>query len=271
MIFAFAVLLAAPVMSKSPKFSSTYSDIAQCPVIERGDDEFILKCSGPGGATAVLQYVEGRVGLFFKPELSREVGADDLFEIKPGANKVFPGKLEWRAVAGDKRPCAAIIRVPVAQGNPLLIFDLSSATVIGQAADNKIARSVADRVCNTQLSSPSSTAETEGTQNADDIKQGVIDGQRDYGTSFTESGIAGVQELVEHCYASASKAGEIARCAQIDALGNLNDRIFADRYGMPRYAYFRGHNPQYRMGEAAHRLKLSTQVVAELNEIFESN
>ena len=268
---ALAVLLAVPAAAESSKFTSTYTDIAQCPVVEAGDDQFTLQCSGPGGATAVLQYVEGRVGLFFKPELAREVGADDLFEIKPGASKVFPGKLEWRTATGGERPCVAIVRVPVAEGNPLLVFDLSSGTVIGQTADNETARSVADRVCNTQLSLPSATAEKEGSQNADDIQQGVIDGQQAYGTTFTESGIAGVQELVEHCYAAARKPSEVARCAQIDALGNINDRIFADRYGMPRYAYFRGHNPQYRLSEAARRLKLPANVVAELSKIFESN
>lgn len=267
--FALTVLVAVPVTAKSPNLTSTYTDIAQCPVVEERDDEFILKCSGPGGATAILQYVEGRVGLFFKPELGREVGADDLFEIKPDASKVFPGKLEWRAVEGEKRPCAAIIRVPVAEGNPLLVFDLSSGTAIGQVADNVNARRVADRVCRTQLSSPSTAAETEGSLRADDIKQGMIDGQRDYGTTFTESGIAGVQELVEQCYASAAQAGEIARCAQIDALGNINDQIFADRYGMPRQAYFRGSNPQNRMDEAIRRLKLKANVAAELNKIFE--
>lgn len=271
MMFALAVLMALPATAKTPKFTSTYTDIAQCPVVERGDDQFIRKCSGPGGQAAMLQYVEGRVGLFFNPDLGGEVGTDDLFEIKPGANKVFSGKLEWRAVAGEKRPCAAIIRVPVAQGSPLLVYDLSSGTVTGQVADNKIARSVADRVCNAKVSSSSPTTETGGPQEAGDIKQGMIDGQRDYGTTFTESGIAGVQELVEQCYASATKAGEIARCAQIDALGNINDKIFAERYGMPRQAYFRGSNPQNRMSEATRRLKFPARIAIELNKIFESN
>ena len=269
--FALTVLVAVPVTAKSPNLTSTFTDIAQCPVVEERDDEFILKCSGPGGATAILQYVEGRVGLFFKPELGREAGADDLFEIKPGVNKVFPGKLEWRAVAGEKRPCAAIIRVPVSKGDPLLVFDLSSGTVVGQVADNKTAQSVADEICKSQLSQSSAQMETVNEQKADSIAEGISQGAQDFDATYKQHGISGVQELVAECYMLASGAGPVARCAQLDLLANINDKIFAERYGMPRYAYFRGSNPQHRLSEAIRRLKLTETEIAELNKIFEIN
>lgn len=267
--FALAVLMAIPATANAPKFTSTYTDIARCPVVERGDDEFTLKCSGPDGETAILQYVEGRVGLFFKPELNGEAGADDLFEIKPSAKKVFSGKLEWRAAAGENRPCAAIIRVPVANGDPLLVFDLSSGTVVGQVADNKTAQRVADEICESQVSHASAKTEPVNEQNADGVAQGISQGEQDFDATYKRNGIAGVQELVAQCYMSASEAGQIARCAQMDLLASINDKIFAERYGMPRYAYFRGNNPKSRMGEAIRRLKFTATEVAELNKIFE--
>ena len=267
--FVLAVLMTFPASANARKFTSTYTEIARCPVIESGDDEFVLKCAGPGGESAILQYVEGRVGLFFKPELGGEAGADDLFEIKPSAKKVFPGKLEWRAVAGENRPCAAIIRVPVSKGDPLLVFDLSSGTVVGQVADNKTAQSVADEICKSQLSHSSAQMETVNEQKADAIAEGISQGAQDFDATYKQSGISGVQELVAECYMSASGAGPVARCAQLDLLANINDKIFAERYGMPRYAYFRGSNPQHRLGEAIRRLKLSATEVDELNKIFE--
>ena len=269
--FVLAVLMAIPAAANAPKFTSTYTDVAKCPVVERGDDEFILKCAGPGGTSAILQYIEGRVGLFFKPELGGEAGADDLFEIKASAKKVFPGKLEWRAVAAENRPCAAIIRVPVSKGDPLLVFDLSSGTVVGQVADNKTAQSVADEICNPQLSHSSAQSETVNEQKADSIAEGISQGAQDFDATYKQSGISGVQELVAECYMSASGAGPVARCAQLDLLANINDKIFAERYGMPRYAYFRGSNPQRRLGEVIRRLKLTETEAAELNKIFEIN
>ena len=246
--------------------TSSYSDIGKCATLEEGDDAFVLRCKGPGGATAILQYVESRVGLFFGPAVNNghEVAADELYEIKP-SGKVFPGKLEWRSLAGAKSPCAAIIRVPVARGPQLMVFDLSSGAREGQTADNQTARNIADDICQRTSAQPASTAPASAA--GADLEPSISQGLADFDQTYRQNGVSGVAELVDDCYLKASSAEAVARCATIDVRGNETDTLFSSQYGTPRYAYFQKPNPKLRLDAAIKRLKFSTADKAALKAI----
>lgn len=261
-----------PAAMAEPGLTSTYSDISKCRTVDEGEDEFVFECKGPGGASALLQYVEGRVGLLFKPAMNgRRIEADDLFELKPNAGKPFPGKLEWRIAPGSIAPCAAIIRVPTKEGEPLLVFNLSIGVLESQAANNKAAHVIADGICADGKRSGQKDRSPRTQTSVLAIADAISKASEEFETAFRETGISGVSELVQNCYVEASSASDVARCAQLDFLGNVNNKIFADRHGMPRYPYFRGHNPQNRMAAAILRLNVPDEQARALQKIFEES
>lgn len=274
--FGFLAVLSTAILTVLPAeqsfagtagLNSTYTDVDGCGTLEEGDDQFTLKCKGPGGASAILQYVEGRVGLLFLPSMQgHQLSEADLIPISPSAGKVFPGKLEWRSKAGSRKPCAAVIRVPAASGKALQVFDLIAGKHAGSASGNDGARRIADAICQgdqAAAAAPVSAGAAEpAPASADDaqIHQAVMEAQGLFQSAYLETGISGVSEAVDSCYQAAGNATDVARCAQLDLLGKRNDEAFAAQFNMPTYKYFRAKNVDRRFKAAVKRLGLERSV-----------
>lgn len=282
--FLLAVLVSASALSQNAGaagFRSEYTSIDKCKTVENGADQFTLECRGPGGVTGVLQYFDGRAGVVFLPQADGfQPDYEGLIEISPKAKKVYSGKMEWRLAAGNAapnaKPCAAIIRIPSTEGSRLFVYDLEAGTQIGGAKDNVLAQALADKACAASLTRPSATpvATSAGDTAAvastagETASKGREKGSEDFPKIFIETGIAGVQDAVQDCYAAATNAFDVGRCAQMDFIASAEDSAFSIRTGMPKQPYFRGENPQRRLDAAIRRLKIGKEDVAELKGIF---
>lgn len=262
---------ATPGLARDGKLVSTYSDIDRCGTLDEAEDQFTLKCKGPGGASAILQYVEGRVGLLFLPSMQgQQLGESDLIPLRPSAGKVFPGKLEWRSLAGNRAPCAAVIRVPSASGKSLLVYDLVAGKLAGQASGNDGARRIADGICTGGRAAAEPVAASQPQEVAaaapEDgrIRQAMIEAEGLFQQTYLETGISGVSEAVDSCYQAARDAADVARCARLDLIGKNNDEAFAGQFNMPKYKYFRNKNLERRFNAAVKRLKIEKAVAARI-------
>ena len=269
----FPLLASGPGVASAAELKSTYNDIDRCATLEEDQDQFTLKCAGPGGASAVLQYVEGRVGLLFLPSMQgRTLTETDLLTIKPSASKVFPGKLEWRSATGAGAPCAAVIRVPVAKGGSLLVYDLKAGRLAGQSATNNGARRMADGLCaggSAEAAPEVQPAVQQAAITADDAKlqEAMALAINDFSNTYLQTGISGVSEAVDACYGKAASVYDVARCASVDKQGRENDEAFARRFNMPKYKYFRPKNQLRRFNAAVKRLSIPRDVAAKISPV----
>ena len=217
--------------SHAAEFRSTYSETLACPVTEEGEDAFIRECTGPGNVRAVLQYVEGLVGVFYLPMGGKTpLERDDMFEISPKARQPYGAKLEWRQRVGDATPCAAVIRVFTNKGEVLVVNELATGNRIGVVKANQQARVLADRTCGEAKAVPT-IAEAESTPVVKPVtlpaENGNVSdaarlGRERFMQIYIETGIVGAIEAIEQCYSDFGKqpsATKLAECGAIDLTG----------------------------------------------------
>lgn len=151
--FVAAALLSFGVVTmvsstEAAQLISSYTDVEKCPIPFERDDEFIFECTGPGGVKAVLYYVEGKVEIYYD-EGGRTIGTHaGIIELSTRAPRAFGQKHEWRMKKGGRKPCAAIIRVYAAEGERLVVADLSgTGGRLGLVKTNNQARALADKAC----------------------------------------------------------------------------------------------------------------------------
>jgi hypothetical protein len=268
--------------SHATEFLSTYSETLACPVTEEGEDAFIRECTGPGNVRAVLQYVEGLVGVFYLPMGGKTpLEREDMFEISPKARQPYGGKLEWRQRFGDATPCAAVIRVFTNKGEVLVVNELATGNRIGVVKANQQARVLADRTCGEAKAMPT-IAEAESTQvvkpvmlPAEDgsVSEAARLGRERFMQIYTETGIVGAIEAIEHCYSDFQKqpsATKLAECGAIDLTGAEADGSVLSGRPDLQQAFLAKDKPAARLTAGMKTLGLDDEARQTFTQEFET-
>lgn len=214
---------------------STYSETRKCPVVAERPDEFIRECSGPGGVTAILHYVEGKLGIFYMPVMKdKDVPLEHMIELSTSASYPYGAKLEWRV--NGKTACAAVLRTYLPAGERLVVHDLSNGERLGLVRTNKEAQTLADRACSQRPALTPVVANAASTQTppampapegAQSLQEALSKGTERFDKTYIQTGISGVQDDVTECYAALKPQGPLdalAECAALDLRAQMVDR-----------------------------------------------
>lgn len=272
------------VVSSSAAFTqsltSTYMETQSCRTIEEGDDRFTLRCNAPAGnVSAILSYWDGRAFVVYEPFFTRKIVKAHMRNISNIATRAFGQKLEWRLRAGEKLPCAAIIRVYNTKGGTLVVNDMATGRHLGDAKTNEQARKLADRACLSKQkdkivanrveerlpeTAPDTVTETKiDVPKVGTTEQAIRHAERKFKAVYSESGILGAVDEIKTCYKNLSvnaELSELAYCAALDIIaGNVDTMISQGDPAMTQNYFGRGLETDKRIESEFARLQISSQ------------
>ncbi|SOC34767.1 hypothetical protein SAMN05892877_1012 [Rhizobium subbaraonis] len=258
---------------------STYTDTPSCPVVSEGEDAFIRECRGPGSVRVVLQYVDGLFGLFYLPvHADLQLEREDMMEVAASARHPYGAKHEWRLRAGDRQPCAAIIRAYTVKGERLVVTDLSSGALLGRVKTNNQARALADKACASASSAAYAANEAQPQQDAvpastdraivssetaknpptdvipvkagETVAEAARRGRDRFQAIYVPSGISGAVEEILRCHAALKgqpSQAALAYCAALDIVAANVDSLMMRQFPDLAQPLLSGTRPDERI------------------------
>lgn len=286
-IVLFALAGTYSFAAQAQSLTSTYFETQECRTIEEGGDKFTLRCTAPSGnVSAILSYWDGRAFVVYEPFFSKKLIKAHIRDISNAASRVFGQKLEWRQRAGEKQPCAAIIRVYSTKGGILVVNDMATGKHLGDAKTNEQARKLADKAClvkskdkivaqkvdktvpvevlTAHASRNVSVAVTETNQQA--IKRAEVK----FKDLYFENGILGIIDEIKTCYeqlTQESGLSELSYCAALDIIaGNIDTMMTQGHPGLAQSYFDRGLETDKRIDGAFERLNFDTHQRAQFDQ-----